>query len=486
MINRYFDHKYAWRIRGLESYRSNATKLSNATILKEKLATYVNGVLQKQLEVKGLLEEDAVMLIAAIEQLVFDNVLESVESSYLVNKVDVNTKLSKSEMFSILQSFLVEGLLQANFSDPQKHFHNKQIIRQIFPTWDTVSLFVEDVVGADAYEANLAASPLSRGSRPTYRFEHTAAIAQRTVEEFGPWFHHECSKMSDALVGMDVHETGRVRLPDFYHSSADGSWHFQESQDYLRQLGALDESDSALGPQVIIPNYVLGVSNCILPGKYYSVCCMNECGGVQDQLEARIRQPRASVSEIADAVLSIFGRNVSVPQQGRNSTLLDDLQAVASVNGGEVPLHSRLFLQWLHFAFPRTCPYPHAAGQLNPETPAELASRAGDEAVVVSDGDLYLHSMEKALDKSSSPTAGAKMWLSHEEHIASDTVHAKQTSFSALDRDLHPPVVALVIAAAFAAGLVTTIRRLVKVCNEGKVQEVVQESDVAASQEVTV
>ena len=35
------------------------------------------------------------------------------------------------------------------------------------------------------------------------------------------------------------------------------------------------------------------------------------------------------------------------------------MEQVASHHGGKVPLHGRLFAQWLHHAFPRECPYPH-------------------------------------------------------------------------------------------------------------------------------
>lgn len=40
-------------------------------------------------------------------------------------------------------------------------------------------------------------------------------------------------------------------------------------------------------------------------------------------------------------------------------TRLDD---VAASHGGTVRLHSRLFAQWLHYTFPRDCPFPHKIG----------------------------------------------------------------------------------------------------------------------------
>jgi len=467
MVNRYFGHKYGWKIRGVESFQDNTTKLSSAVMLKEKLPTYVDGVLQT-LEVDGFLEDDAVMLTAAMEQLIFDNILESVESSYHINEVPLSSSLDKSKMVSILQSFLIEALLESNFTDTKRHFKlkKKHNIEYLFPNWETVNLFMEDIVGVDAHEAELAASPLSKGSRPTYRFENTVAIAQRTVEEFGPWFHHECSKMTDALSEMDPHETGRVRIVDFYHSSSEAAWHFQESENYLRQLGALDESSPALGPQVIIPNYVAGVNNCVLPGKYFSVCCINECEGIQGQLEARINRARAPVTEVADAMQELFGRNLSTPNGARSTTLLSDLNEVAKINQGEVSLHSRLFAQWLHFAFPRTCPYPHASGSLRPETPAEHEARAGVDAVIASDGELAKHLISTA-HLPPSPTAGVNMWVTHEEHIHKHQAEYKTTIFG--------NVLLILALGALATGVGVAIKRLLSLGHQDKDQDFVPE-----------
>merc|ERR1719326_2864567 len=41
-----------------------------------------------------------------------------------------------------------------------------------------------------------------------------------------------------------------------------------------------------------------------------------------------------------------------------DQSLSEKLHAIAARRGGGVPLHGRLFAQWLHFAFPHECPYP--------------------------------------------------------------------------------------------------------------------------------
>merc|ERR1719183_2565621 len=48
------------------------------------------------------------------------------------------------------------------------------------------------------------------------------------------------------------------------------------------------------------------------------------------------------------------------------------LEEVGKHHGGLVPLHGRLFAQWLHYAYPRECQFPHVAGTINPIRPEDL------------------------------------------------------------------------------------------------------------------
>merc|ERR1719386_428000 len=145
-----------------------------------------------------------------------------------------------------------------------------------------------------------------------YSFEDAVRIAERVSEEFGSWSNHECHEMKDMLMEMDVHATGRVKLSNFYGYSKDGAWQFLEPSEQLRQSGALDESSSWLGPQVMIPNYITSMSNCITSAPYYSICCLNECDHVFQQLEARIAAPSATAQQIISALeVGLYAVNVS-------------------------------------------------------------------------------------------------------------------------------------------------------------------------------
>merc|ERR1719456_1985296 len=128
---------------------------------------------------------------------------------------------------------------------------------------------------------------------------------------------------------MDRSSTGRVALGSFYHAAdLDDKWGFRETPEYLRDLGALDESSKALGPQVIISNYAYGMSNCLSSTPYYSVCCLNECEGLLQQIETEVAKPSATPEEILNGMRRIkktsFSVNVSSPR------LLSRLDEIAS------------------------------------------------------------------------------------------------------------------------------------------------------------
>lgn len=162
--------------------------------------------------------------------------------------------------------------------------------------------------------------------------------------------------------------TGRVPLSSFYQANLDGQWRFSESDHYLRQLGALDEDMSAGGAHVIIPNYVLSPNNCMGSTDHFTVCCRNECESFMDELEAAVGAPEASSDVLVDLVLDIAAiHSDSEPEV--SVALRQQLKKIEGRNGGLVPLHGKLFAQWLHYMFPHECPFPRAANSVVAMTP---------------------------------------------------------------------------------------------------------------------
>merc|ERR1719305_780426 len=140
-----------------------------------------------------------------------------------------------------------------------------------------------------------------------------------------------------------------------------GNLLFQEKAAYLREIGALDESDPTM-PRVIITNYLTSPTNCLASSSFYSVCCMDECEGLLGHLEREIAAPEATSARIATLVSQLSSSSVVAPRK------------------------------WLHHAFPRECPYPHVSGTTNPQTADEWLESTGDEKdAVATEAEMKAH-----------------------------------------------------------------------------------------------
>merc|ERR1719498_996611 len=208
--------------------------------------------------------------------------------------------------------------------------------------------------------------------------------AEAVGEEFGSFQDFECRGLKEKLMKMEYRGTGRVKLADFYKPALDGSWSFQESVGYLRSLGLLDESNPS-EPSVMIANYVNSHANCIASSGYFSVCCKNECESLFGYLEQHISNFEAEPATIIDLVEKLPSGTVAAPQI--SSSLRQRLDEIASTHGGSVPLHSRLFAQWMHHVYPRECPYPHITGTTDSKIPEEWFVESGS-AVTASNEEM--------------------------------------------------------------------------------------------------
>merc|ERR1719160_1176667 len=203
-------------------------------------------------------------------------------------------------------------------------------------------------------------------------------IAETIGEGFGKVQDAECKGLKNALVKMEDRGSGRVRLSDFYKPAAngeDGSWQFQESIGYLRQLGTLDETTSD-EPRVMIVNYITSQANCIASSDYYSVCCIDECEDLFSHLEHSLAAPEASPAHILELISSLPSSSVAVPRE-LSATLRNRLDDIAASHGGSVQLHGRLFAQWMHHAYPRECPFPHVSGTTSQESAESWSDSTG-------------------------------------------------------------------------------------------------------------
>jgi hypothetical protein len=216
----------------------------------------------------------------------------------------------------------------------------------------------------------MLAKPTSSEAYPTkWDIAALSTVAESVGQQFGSFFHDNiCMQLKDKLMSLE-HKNGRVKLSEFYKPALDGEWQFQESVGYLRQIGALDESEQQEA-KVIVPNYLMSPSNCIATSGFYSVCCKNECEQLLSHLEQEVSGPDADVHKISTLVANLPSSSESSPRV-LSGTLRSRLEEIAAHHGGMVPLHSRLFAQWMHHAYPYECPYPQVSGATSAVLPED-------------------------------------------------------------------------------------------------------------------
>jgi len=285
---------------------------------------------------------------------------------------------------------LIKWMVEAEPEDYEMLLGNRTLAKELLPHYQELMNFGAGSVKAWDFTRQQS-TPKGRGHdvfAMRYSFEDVHQVVGGITRSFQSYWQSECDTMKTTLIGMDKHNTGRVPLSKFYGTGLDTDWRFGESEAYLRELGALDESSSWIGPQVIIPNYLQATSNCIISRPHYLVCCVNECESLLGELESAIEAPTALPSTILGLVRNMTSQTTldhdEPPHLDKH--LVSQLEQVGKNHGGMVPLHGRLFAQWLHYVFPRECPFPHKMGSVTAATPMEY----GDQ-YIATEADMKKH-----------------------------------------------------------------------------------------------
>lgn len=237
-----------------------------------------------------------------------------------------------------------------------------------------------------------------------------------------------CEDLRATLHQME-NTPGRVHLANFYRASTFGSqWQFAERIDFLRALGALDESVPNR-PFLIIENYVTSRSNCLATSGVFAFCCRSDCEELMRHIELEIGAATATASDIAALVSNLSSATVDAPRQ-LSTELLSRLSQMAELHAGHIPLHGRLFAQWLHNAYPLECPYPHKEGSINPQTASEWINETGQD-VRASEEDLLRHAAEEGCVVSASGIvdcgeSASLSWDTEEELFVSTPVGERE------------------------------------------------------------
>merc|ERR1719305_713049 len=429
IVHRYFMQTSSLMVRGFEPTRlTNDSHWGAADILSQMVPAYVESVLESQhLTQNGFSLQDVVDMVLTLDQLIFDSASSILESVYKDQRKPLQRSLSYQGLKQVMEAYLIKWMVEA---EPHEHamlLANRSLMEEIVPHYGELMKFVDGRIKSFEFgRRQKEADTITKNSfgkntfEMRYSYEDAHQVAGGITRSFQSFWESECQSMKAALVDMDSHSTGRVPLAKFYNTAINSDWRFGESEAYLRELGALDETSSWLGSQVIIPNYLQATSNCIVSTPHYLVCCVNECETLMGDIELAIDAPTALPDTILSVVRSMSSQTTLDQDEPPHldASLVRQLEQIARNHGGMVPLHGRLFAQWLHYVFPRECPFPHKTGVVTSATPSQYG-----ENFVASQDAMQKHASNATAVDISSVGKEELQWMSQwspEEELVVD------------------------------------------------------------------
>lgn len=386
IVHNYFAKEHGWLIKGLEArHQVTSTEVHEMQILQERAPALVEALLGEHTHSHGFALGDVVAMVAALEQLIFDESVELLHTAYALNFKSTSERLSMDDLYEVLMSYLYlyeSGPTSAGHS-PEEHQSVKKMVHEADRTiWQDLKVFADDSVRNYNWQKKDQLNPFTQ---PHHSFDKVVSIVEGMAVRYGKFQNSDCLTMKEELMSLDIHGHGSVSLKNFYSQPPGMAHAFEESVEYLRGIGALDET-LPNEPRVRIANYVIGPSNCVAHQTYYAVCCLSECEGLMSELEAQVQAPLVSPDRLVDLVRNQWSSSVDAPRN-LSEQLVDKLHQIAARSKGAVPLHGRLFAQWMHYAFPNECPFP----QLTTNTTVFAASSWADGRHVVSEVEKHQH-----------------------------------------------------------------------------------------------
>jgi hypothetical protein len=387
-LHRLFVQQHAWYIKGLEPDGGAYNTSSPTDVLEDHPVLHLQELFEGRLKQHGFNLHDIAVFAATLEHLIHQEALDSTEQAYELNNYSQKDLLSQEQVDDVIRTHMkiyIAGDSASRYSDEQ--------FSLMYPGWADTKVFLRDmrknVMYAEGDHSKSAAANFPTRQPTNHVF--TPALVTRVLEEvhdnYGVFQDSECKQMKMDLLKHGDHESGLVSLSSFYQAALEhGSQLYSEARGYLRELGALEESDPE-HPYVIVPNYITSKTNCISTSSLHSICCINECESLIGHLESEISSPEAEPKRIVELITNLPSSSVQAPRS-LSQRLLARLEEIAQGHRGTVPLHGRLFAQWMHHAYPRECPYPHASGTKNPQTPDEWMRQTGHRSTSASEEEM--------------------------------------------------------------------------------------------------
>lgn len=471
-LHRFFVQRHGWHIDGLDRHASEATP---AGILRERVPAFLMELFEEAFGKSGLMLHELAIFAATLEHMIHDEATDRLMDVYKAYGISSQERIPDAQVYVLLKAYLMSLILgQQSLSSPEEIERGVGKLSRTWPSWSDSQMWLQDVKETVAYLNQGSTNPFSQDK--SLNFQEVERISQQMSESLGSFQDTDCRVLKDQLLEREERDSGRLLLSDFYKMGMEGSMQFVEKPEYLRQLGALDESKPG-EPRVIVANYVLSQGLCLADMGFYRICCINECESLMAQVEQKIAAPEATPAQLAAVVGSLSSSTVEA------SGVLSEkdarrLQQIAAINrGGVVPLHGRLFAQWMHSLFPRECPVPHA-GATEPISTSEWMEQTGGTTATYKRNEMqkYVETAHKQAEATQHVEAESEdlHWFEEEDILYLPGDAAKGVASSSAVGFLGKLALLLVFGAAVVVAGVDKARRSSCLANVGIGKEKVQ------------
>jgi len=370
VLHRYFVQKHGWYVKGLDpegagwKATSDSSTTTSEDIMKGLAPAYIQELFARRGHNEGLNLEELAVFAETLNDLIVQEGLGDFRDVYQTLELSIEEPVSEVAFDQAIRGYLGDLITGDHFDFKHKHhFQALEVMaKDFYPEYDDIVMWSRDLYHTHNFLEKHMRNPFIVMDGVSY--ERAGGFLREFVHNFGTLSEDECRTLKSDLMSIEQPGTGRVLLSDFYAKDLQ----LHESVDYLRNLGALENETGT--PMLLMANYISSPSRCMPFSSYYSICCPDECDSLMVSLERGVGQPSASPARIAELVSALPSDTVDAPRN-LSTALLGRLEEIAGHHGGMVPLHGRLFLQWMHHAYPRECPLPHAAGTTSPVTQDE-------------------------------------------------------------------------------------------------------------------
>eukprot|EP00928_Gymnodinium_smaydae_P068978 TRINITY_DN522_c7_g1_i1.p1 TRINITY_DN522_c7_g1~~TRINITY_DN522_c7_g1_i1.p1 ORF type:complete len:553 (-),score=89.54 TRINITY_DN522_c7_g1_i1:152-1810(-) len=392
VLRRLFLQRHGWQVSGLEAETSarNGTSASVDTALRSASKFSLASLAR---------------FASTLETLVQGENEQRLQQAFDVFNYSKQRPRSVDEAQTVIEAYMTFFAMTYHFPESDADFSTaKQLVRRIHE-WEDTMTFANEIQQRIFEQIN-------DGEKALSLWDACLQVVEEIGERYGRWQNKECSNLKTKLMQIETSGTGRVPLKDFWGPALyDGNHLFHENAAYLEQIGALE--GTAPRQSVIIPNYLYSSANCAAGSKYFNVCCINECNDLLGDIEAHIDASHATPQRLADFMGTLSSSTVVAKDQ-LSVTLMQRLDEISAHHGGLVPLHSRLFAQLMHHAFPRECPFPHMSSLDSNNTDSWIV--AGTEEAVVTRSDIESLLAANALEETAEEEESCQIrWTNEEE-----------------------------------------------------------------------